>query len=412
MIRNAICFWFLCYGACLLLSALNPLLYDMSVLASVKYVFPTIGLLFNLIYLYSVNWKFRVTRELEVLLVFLIVIGVSSIFSSDFVQSFSRFSFALITLLFIYTTLEVRPGLVNDVLAFFYWVGIPVCAACVYLFAFRFLEFVNAGNFRGIFYNANFFGMFLSLIMIPAILLRIWSSKQGVGLSKFFKFFYLVIALGLLFASRSRASLLAVVVLLVTCYIFYKPPFLIRGLKISVGVLISIAALGALFPEDFKYSIYQTYVIKHEGFNSIAGTRANMFSDRLLGIVESPVIGWGYGVKPQLSGIFAEGDKLTDSEKGNSYLAFIEEVGILMGGIFLCVFFVVTFFLTRWALRLPCGSLSRAAATLIGVLFAGLLHSNFESWLFYFGSLTSIYYWVVLLGFRSFIIFQRGPYEL
>ena len=127
-----------------------------------------------------------------------------------------------------------------------------------------------------------------------------------------------------------------------------------------------------------------------------------MYSDRISGIVEKPVYGWGYGIKPKLHTIYTDPEKMNDTEKGNSFLAFIEEVGLLAGVMYLVILCMLLFQCARHTSYRAGTKRGIESAILLGIILAGVVHANFESWLFYFGSFISNYFWLILLSQRSF----------
>jgi|TARA_B110000977_G_C10839813_1_gene401518 O-antigen ligase len=154
-------------------------------------------------------------------------------------------------------------------------------------------------------------------------------------------------------------------------------------------------------PEQARLDLYTNYILKYDSSESISSSRENMYADRILGITAKPFFGWGYGIKPKLQNSFTGVEKLNDTEKGNSYLAFIEEIGVWMGVTYLLIFFMIIFQCARHT-DLASGAYSRRLSAIsLGIILAGVVHANFESWLFYYGSFIANYFWLTLLNHRS-----------
>ena len=303
--------------------------------------------------------------------------------------------------MYIYTATLLDKRLLESVLQFLYWISIGVIIWCYYLLIFYPLDYFNSGNFRGSFYNANFLGLILTFASVPSILLRLNSEGRTKKKFKYVNYALIIAALFLLIATRSRASILSLVVLLVVIYLFKDRRILKNLLVLGLSCVFFGIITYAVMPERVRLDLHTDYIVKYDSSESIYSTRANMYADRFLGIAAKPVFGWGYGIKPQLQNSSTGVEKLNDTEKGNSYLALIEEVGIVMGVTILLIFFMVTFQCARYT-AFTAGVYSRRASALsLGIILAGAVHANFESWLFYYGSFITNYYWLTLLSHRS-----------
>lgn len=395
-------YWVCCYLSILIVTALNPIIFDVSSVAILRYFFPFFGLGINLFILLKTSSFTKITTEVYAILVLILLLIISSVVSTDFVVSFSRVIFATICLMYLYTSSLLDRRLLESVFEFLYWVSFGIIVWCYYLLVFYPLEYFNSGNFRGVFYNANYLGRVLALMAVPSILIRLNLKERPKRFFKLVNYLLIFSALFLLIASRSRASILAVVVLLVVFYLF-KDRSVVKNTLVLVFscVLFGITAY-LVTPDKARQYIYADYVLKYESSDGIYSTRGDMYSDRILGIAEKPVYGWGYGIKPKLNKTNNDPKKMNDTEKGNSYLAFFEEVGLLAGIMYLGIFCLLLF---QCARHTSCRADSKRrieSAILLGIILAGVVHANFESWLFYFGSFISNYFWLILLSQRSF----------
>lgn len=173
----------------------------------------------------------------------------------------------------------------------------------------------KAGNFNGVFFNSNYLGLIISVICFPIILDDIKNNKR------FLSIIVALISLYVLFETRSRTSLVSVIVCILLYSIMHKD-IAIGKVKLA---FISIAALFSIFIFLFLFGN------KYEGQDSILSTRAPMLEQRFSAIESKPFVGWGYG--SDTSPIFAKSvyQIFPRLEKGNVYLAMLEEFGLLLG---------------------------------------------------------------------------------
>ena len=393
-------FWACSYLGILLITAVNPVIFDTSLLATVKYLFPILGLIVNILIIVKSSSVYKISTEFQFILGFILLLMISLVVTSDFVESFLRIIFAAISLMYIYTATLLDKRLLESVLQFLYWLSIGIIVWCYYLLVFYPLDYFNSGNFRGIFYNANYLGSILTFASVPAILLRLHSKNRPQKSFKYVNYALIIAALFLLIVTRSRASILALFVLLVVIYLFKDRRVLKNALVFGLSCVLFGIITYAVMPERATLDLYKNYILKYDSSESISSSRGNMYADRILGIAAKPGFGWGYGIKPQLTNSLTGVEKLNDTEKGNSYLAVIEEIGVWMGVMFLLIFFTVIFQCVRYT-AFTSDVYRRASGISLGIIFAGVVHASFESWLFYYGSFTANYYWLTLLSHRS-----------
>lgn len=83
-----------------------------------------------------------------------------------------------------------------------------------------------------------------------------------------------------------------------------------------------------------------------------------------------------------------------NTEKGNSFLAILQEESGLIIGIFQIILILVIS-LSFW-IKARKNNISGIIFPLI--VFASLFHVNFESWLMYFGNFATILLWLIIIS--------------
>ncbi len=232
--------------------------------------------------------------------------------------------------------------------------------------------FVVEGNFMGVVANSNRLGAYCTIICFPIFLDY---SHNASGWRRRVCQLFLVLTIAIILFSRSRASLVAV--LMASLYLLYKKQNLSSLRKTAAVVTILGLAWIAAFSIGEKYKGAEMF-----------STREKLFSLRLDAISQKPLSGWGFR-----SSEFSEYDdfhKFNPQEKGNTILAMVEEFGFVLGSILI---FLLTALWFR-GLRLFGGTLAGEAFVL--VLLTSCIHLMFETWLFNLYGLLSIYVWSIL----------------
>jgi O-antigen ligase len=228
------------------------------------------------------------------------------------------------------------------------------------------------------------------LSALPLPLWRISQPKISTG-KKWFYYIILAVMLQLLVSTLSRASLLGAGILIA---FFFVGRGVGRFTLVSVGVLVTLLAVPAFFPEQTADFVAQ-YIYK--GSDPAAGvlaSREETWDASYEGALRGGVFGLGYGVS------FGYEDYslgLTSSEygreKANLLLAIVEENGFVGLGLFLSMLLSL---LRRGIAAIPA---ARAANDrlllflLVGYIVALTAHAQFEAWMYSPGAALTPAFW-------------------
>ncbi|MFZ3263993.1 MAG: hypothetical protein WA172_08330, partial [Terriglobales bacterium] len=177
-----------------------------------------------------------------------------------------------------------------------------------------------------------------------------------------------------------------------------------RLLMKAIGLtLLLVAVTGTLAPDRLSKSLgnmKDALLYKGHKEEGVLGSRQTPWQRTIASIKEHPWFGTGYGTSPTgddpgLSfGRFASSAE-TVREHGSSYLTIAEWVGLLGVMPFLALLSVTASNVWR-----VCVWMSRTwdarhySIPLAMVVLSGLVHANFEDWLFAVGAYPCIYFWV------------------
>ena len=231
------------------------------------------------------------------------------------------------------------------------------------------------GNYIGVTANANILGGYLAICCVPLLVAGALRTQARLGRLSY----WLLVAAAclLIFLTRSRAATLALGMSI--AFLSLYDPRIGRSIKIFiVGV---VALLTALFviQSSTKYLDIGLF-----------GTRDLLIEQRLAAIEVRPWLGWGFN--SDVFGFYHEKAIFPPMEKGNTILQALEEFGILFGGVVMVATYAF-FWIVSTQLRKGIGNIGFS-----GTLIAGITHLTFETWLFNFQSILSIYAWILLLS--------------
>lgn len=263
--------------------------------------------------------------------------------------------------------------------------------------------FITAISYFGLGYsfwgNPNSLGAAMSIGVFP-ILLWGWltSDVPGVRLRRLAA---LLLCTYLLYFSLARAGMASVMlVTLVFCVCLRQYKLLV---KVGALVLVLVAINGMLDPGGLNKRLgdmKDTVLYKGHKEEGVMGSRKAPWEKTKASIKEHPWFGTGYGTAPSgedpgfgfgLVSSTAE----TAREHGSSYMAIAEWVGLL--GL---LPFVAILGVTAWNVWKVCAWMRRTAdprhysIPVAMVVLSGLVHANFEDWLFAVGSYACVYFWV------------------
>lgn len=327
---------------------------------------------------------------------FLILAGVSSSYSPNWLMTLlkaSAFGCLLISAVLYGSLASRRPlGLRCKLIDGFYWSAVLIALACV-LRAVHIIP-AQAGYFAGPFGNPNSLGAFVAVIA-PVLLLRSFRSLDKGLFGRAANFALLFAFFAFLVMSRSRAGMIGA---FLACgwwlYFAYRKLF---GLFVA-GSVLSGVIVWAYFPRYIE-SLDQVYISK--GSRYILQSREELWRGSWDAAMENPLTGVGFGISRGYSEGWQFGFQTGDAgrEKGNSFLAALEEVGVL-GSVFLMA--PLAWSLIKAACRLtllrrlhPPPEEFWVTLTLSACMAGGLTNAFSEAWLTAAGFFSAIMFWLV-----------------
>jgi len=258
----------------------------------------------------------------------------------------------------------------------------------------------------GIWGNPNSMGAAMSIACFP-ILLWGWADSDGPTV-KARRLIALLLCAYLIRLSMARAGMVsATIIILVFCVCLRQ--YKLLG-KIAASVLVLIAVTGMVMPGTLNQQLGQledAFLYKGHKEEGILNSRRTPWDNTIASIKEHPFFGTGYGTSPtgedpgvafgtfgSTGGTIAStGD--TEREHGSSYMTIVEWVGLL--GVFPFAAIIALTLANVWKV---CAWMKRTAdprpyaIPLAMVVLSGLIHANFEDWLFAAGSYLSLFFWV------------------
>ena len=247
--------------------------------------------------------------------------------------------------------------------------------------------------------NPNSLGLAMSVGVFPVLLWGWFTSDvPGVRLRRLAA---LLLCTYLVYFSMARAAMASVmVVTLIFCVCLRQYKLLV---KVVALVLVLVAIKGMLDPGGLNRKLgdmKDAVLYKGHKEGGLMGSRKTPWEKTKASIKEHPWFGTGYGTAPTgedpglAFGVVASTSE-TAREHGNSYMAIAEWVGLLGVAPFVAILAV-----TGWNVWKVCAWMRRTAdprhysIPLALVVLSGLVHANFEDWLFAVGSYASVYFWV------------------
>src|SRR5580704_7505347 len=296
-------------------------------------------------------------------------------------------------LLFLYCTSGVRLAVLGREERFFRGL-VWGCEIVVYVTAICYF-----GLGATIWGNPNSLGAAMSIGVFP-VLLWGWFTSDGPAL-KFRRLAALLLCAYLIIFSMARAGIVSMVVVTVLfCVCLHQYRLLA---KIVALVLVLVAATGMLAPDTLNKSmgnLEDAVLYKGHREQGLFGSRQSPWEKSIATIKEHPWFGTGYGTSPTgedpgLSfGKFSSSSE-TVREHGSSYMTIAEWVGLLGVTPFLGLLGLTVsnvWQVCAWMKR--TSQFRHYSIPLAMVVLAGLIHANFEDWLFAVGAYPCVYFWV------------------
>ena len=273
-----------------------------------------------------------------------------------------------------------------------YWCAVIVALGCA-LVGIHVLP-MRPGHFAGPFGNPNSLGAFIPLAA-PVLLLKLLRSLDKGPLIRVGNVLLTLAYFIFLVMSRSRAGLSAT---FLACawwlYFAHRRAF---GLFLG-GTLLTALIYGLYFPE-YTQNLGRVYVYKGSAY--VLKTREELFRASWEAASESPLVGVGFGVSKGYSEDweFAFASGAAGREKANSYIALVEEVGLIGAGFLLLplawVLVNATHRLMDFRRRHQMGEEFWVMLTLSACLVGGVVDVSVEAWLTSVGFFSAILFWLV-----------------
>jgi len=334
----------------------------------------------------------RSFRTIHLLAFFCIGAAFVSATVSSYIQMASYKALSL-CLLFLYCTSGARLAAIGREERFFrglVWASelvVYVTAVCYF------------GLGEQIWGNPNSLGAAMSIGVFP-ILLWGWFNSDGPAV-KFRRMASLLLCSYLIIFSMARAGIFsAVIVTLVFCLCLRQYRLLT---KIVALALVMVTITGMLAPQTLSKSLEaltDSVLYKGHKEQGLLGSRQSPWEKSITSIKGHPWFGTGYGTSPTGDdpglnfGKFSSSSE-TVREHGSSYMTIAEWVGLLGVTPFLALLWVSASNVWR-----VCAWMNRTlefrhySIPLAMVVLAGLVHANFEDWLFAVGAYPCVYFWV------------------
>jgi O-antigen ligase len=238
--------------------------------------------------------------------------------------------------------------------------------------------------------HQNSMGAIIGVLVLPVILLDILHARPGRARLR--KIVALGLAAGWLTFSLARAALLAAGLAVAAVLFFSRRYRLLVGGTAVVAVVVLLAVVVA--PELWE-AVLENVVFKDQVRGNVLSSRVPVWERSLQAIEQEPWFGSGFGVTRGLSEWwrFSASTEGLEFERGSSYLALVEGVGVMGTIPFALLLAAIARAVVHGLRTLARGpSLS---ATIAVALVAALGHAAFEAWLFSPGYHLCLMFWML-----------------
>ena len=277
------------------------------------------------------------------------------------------------------------------------------CEIVVYVTAISYF-----GLGESIWGNPNSLGLAMSVGTFP-VLLWGWLNTDGPAV-KFRRLVALLLCVYLVHFSMARAAMVSMVlVTLIFCFCLHQYRLMV---KVAALILVLVAVGGMLAPQALNKSLLDLKdAVLYKGHKEVGilASRRTPWEKAIAAIKEHPMFGTGYGTSPTGEdpglhfGTVASSAE-TVGEHGSSYMTLAEWVGLLGGLPFIALLALTlgnTWKVCAWMRR--TADPRHHAIPLAMVVVAGLIHANFEDWLFAVGYYLCVYFWVFAFLLADFV---------
>jgi O-antigen ligase len=247
--------------------------------------------------------------------------------------------------------------------------------------------------------NPNSLGESMSIGIFP-VLLWGWLTSDSPGV-KLRRLAALLLCTYLVFFSMARAGMVSIaLVTIVFCFCLHQYKLLVKVAALALALL---AVTGVLAPAKLSTSVAElkdAVLYKGHKDEGVLGSRRSPWEKTITTIKEHPWFGTGYGTSatgqdPGVDFGMIASSAETAREHGSSYMTIAEWVGLL--GVLPFAGLIAVTVSNVWKV---CAWMNRTAdprhysIPLAMVVLSGLMHANFEDWLFAVGSYACVYFWV------------------
>lgn len=377
---------------------LETSILNLSFLNSFKYPYLIASVTVLFFFMMKNNIHLKMNKNNIVLIWLFIFICLSgTIFSMNIENSLFRGILAIITLTYIFQLIFISSAdnILNGIFYFLYILTCILILVNDFLLIISHKSLFYFGNFKGVFTNANSFASFITLFMIPAVILNI--IKESSSKNILLNYILLLNLFYFIFLTRSRSAILSLIIFFIVL-IFFK--FIYKNNNIRNKLKVFFVILSILIISFFNKEYIFKYLTKYEHLktNNLTETRMSLWNDRLAAIKQKPLSGWGYGVNYRDFDMNVKKDWnyiKGETEKGNTILSIIEEFGGISGLIIILTISYLIFYVYRNIIYFLKNEYYLVS---LSTIIAALVHVNFESWLLYFGNVNSFIFWLLLIS--------------
>ena len=231
--------------------------------------------------------------------------------------------------------------------------------------------------YKGLTNNSNFLGI-LILVSLPLLLWQVYLARH-LKWTKLKAYALVFFAMAVLLATYSRASILSTSVVI---FFFVYGVGLRRYLPVVMVTFLAIVVTSLSFPNLLK-ELETLYIYKGDAeASSVFDSREMIWEASVKGAREGAGTGLGFGVSANYTDYdLSFSSSMYGREKGNSYLAIIEELGVFG----FALYSLMTLAILRRMARAFALAQSRddrvLLALILGSIVALTINAQFEAWL-------------------------------
>jgi O-antigen ligase len=247
---------------------------------------------------------------------------------------------------------------------------------------------LSDGRFRGWFVNANDVAAIYGIFFLPVLAHELGKHRRGAA-----KWVYLVaiVLTGLqLLGSQSRAGIAAGIIAVAVLSI----PKRTLPVRLLIAGVTGILVVAVLLNMPIRSQV-QRLVLRNEEVFTGSG-RIPVWGELWQNIQKKPLFGSGLGVSETTPAgsttAFTSGDYII--QKGNSYVALVEELGVVGTALVLTLLLIPLLKACARGIRRSGQMGKEPNIALIAIILAGLANATFENWILSVGSTIGFSFWL------------------